>query len=403
MFSRLSLPKALPGHDKDQVNQDATCAEVLSRDIHWDQIPDKEVKKIIKGAFRSLTRSLKAKTDFSMGGTTASIALQIPYKKGTRVFFANAGDSCGMLLAKSEEKDKVDILSRTKDHAASCPEEQARIIGAGGRVGLGKNGVMRIVVNGFPSLAPSRGFGDYGAEPSLTHTPIVTKKTISRSRRQYVRVAHFSDGIYKALPEGWVYKSPKNRYFVEDEQTRAISKVGSQRYPGAVYMLSDTDRFDKEKIEASSWALLSKDPNKWLERFLVASQKSAHEDAYDIGVEDSDDTTGEVVKIATPESGALLSGVFDGHGLKGGEFSKYVSENIGSHIMDYIKRHCPKYSKKAKDEPSLLRFFVKNVANGMEKAVSPALSDAGFFEACHEDGAEFNQGVSVEEPALRIR
>lgn len=403
MFSSLSLPKALPGYDEGKVNQDATCAEVLPNEIHWDQMPDKTIKRIIKGAFRSLTKEFKSK-GLGFGGTTASISLQVPDQKGTRVFFANAGDSCGMLLSKASEKDQIDILFRTKDHSSSCPEEQKRILSLGGAVGMELNtGLIRIIVDGFPTLSPSRGFGDHACEPYVSHTPIVSKSYIPSTDRQNRRVVHFSDGVYKAIPEGWIYASSKNNYILKTELTAFLTKQGSKRFPGAFYALPDTDKYDEDYIKGASWAQLASDTENWLQQILKRSQVQAHQDVFGVGVKDSDDTTGSVAQIATLKSGALLSGVFDGHGPQGDKCASYAAKNLGKHMIAYAKKHCSEYcTKVSHSEPSLLHFFLKVFCSSLEKTVSPAMSDVRFFNACRTEGPRLNQYDVGEGPELSV-
>eukprot|EP00117_Sycon_ciliatum_P033261 scpid57447/ scgid25633/ Protein phosphatase 1B; Protein phosphatase 2C isoform beta len=100
----------------------------------------------IRQGFLNLDESIKQQPfvseDFDPSGSTVIVAMVSP----THVYFANCGDSRGMLCKKG------DVAFATEDHKPSCAGEQARVQAAGGNVLCSR-------ING--SLAVSRALGDF--------------------------------------------------------------------------------------------------------------------------------------------------------------------------------------------------------------------------------------------------
>lgn len=117
------------------------------RKIDADTAPSlEEIKNGLKEGFLELDTRLRATNEVRNGqdksGSTAITVLLSP----TAFFFANCGDSRGMLIRNS----KVEFAS--EDHKPGNPNERERIVNAGGSVIIQR-------VNG--SLAVSRALGDF--------------------------------------------------------------------------------------------------------------------------------------------------------------------------------------------------------------------------------------------------
>jgi len=112
------------------------------------QIDDEKkslIEEWIKSGFLALDKSMKAineANDKERSGTTAICAILTP----EYVFFANLGDSRGLLCSKNNE------IFATEDHKPYLERERDRIVKAGGSVMIQR-------VNG--SLAVSRALGDF--------------------------------------------------------------------------------------------------------------------------------------------------------------------------------------------------------------------------------------------------
>lgn len=148
----------------------------------------KDPEQALKRAF--ITTNEMMKKDSITGGTTAICALFI----GRKCYVANAGDSRAVLC----KGDKAFRLS--KDHKPDDPEEESRIVQAGGvvmRINNTKLGKTIGRVNGM--LAVSRALGDLFLQPYVTPEPDVKCIEISSSQNQLLILA--CDGLWDVLSD----------------------------------------------------------------------------------------------------------------------------------------------------------------------------------------------------------
>lgn len=103
----------------------------------------------------------KAPADIS-GGCTASVVLQ----HGSKVYFANAGDSRSFLVVYRKKLSTVEVIYITREDKPHLQEERERVESRGGKVYLPFQGTSRVLymdpVSGMQSgLAMSRSIGDW--------------------------------------------------------------------------------------------------------------------------------------------------------------------------------------------------------------------------------------------------
>jgi serine/threonine protein phosphatase PrpC len=120
-----------------------------------------QIKKALVSTFIELDKSAPAEIS---GGCTASVVLQ----HGSRVYFANAGDSSSFLVVYRAEKQTAEIVYITREDKPSLPDEKERVEKMGGQVYIPVSGTSRVLYvdpeTGMQSgLAMSRSIGDWEA------------------------------------------------------------------------------------------------------------------------------------------------------------------------------------------------------------------------------------------------
>eukprot|EP01119_Soliformovum_irregulare_P024922 TRINITY_DN9062_c0_g1_i2.p1 TRINITY_DN9062_c0_g1~~TRINITY_DN9062_c0_g1_i2.p1 ORF type:complete len:415 (+),score=113.84 TRINITY_DN9062_c0_g1_i2:99-1343(+) len=124
------------------------------------------------------------------GGTTAIVV----FFQRDQCYVANAGDSRAVLYQHSK------VIRMSKDHKPDDPEEEKRIVEAGGivtRIVAPKLGKTISRVNGM--LAVSRALGDIFLQPYVSPEPDITQFRITGSRDEFVILA--CDGLWDVMSD----------------------------------------------------------------------------------------------------------------------------------------------------------------------------------------------------------
>jgi serine/threonine protein phosphatase PrpC len=150
------------GHEVSQYLQDHLYSRISMKLSILDSWSQTNIKRILNETLVEIDRELPEKTGMD-GGSTASIILRI----GTKLFFANVGDSLSF-LAKYDKKTQVTtIVHRNRFDKPHIPEEKARIESMGGKVFIPQHPMNSRVVafnpvrNEMVSLGMSRSVGDW--------------------------------------------------------------------------------------------------------------------------------------------------------------------------------------------------------------------------------------------------
>jgi serine/threonine protein phosphatase PrpC len=133
------------------------------------------------------------------GGCTATVVLQ----QGSKVYFANAGDSRSFLVAYRPSTKQTSIVYITREDKPNLADERARVEKMGGQVYIPVRGTSRVVYHdkdsGAPTgLAMSRSIGDWEAgKLGVIPNPIVDVLDLKDV------VAAQLDGTAKEAPEAY--------------------------------------------------------------------------------------------------------------------------------------------------------------------------------------------------------
>ena len=137
--------------------------------------------------------------DIYFSGSTCVTVLIV----GNKIFCANVGDSRAVLAR--EQDGKLIGFAMNRDHKASEPDEEHRILTNGGRVEAFKDSVGRYVGpqrvwhlnENIPGLAMSRSFGDHcAAQVGVIADPEVSEMNLSE-KDKFIVIA--SDGVWEFL------------------------------------------------------------------------------------------------------------------------------------------------------------------------------------------------------------
>jgi len=134
------------------------------------------------------------------GGCTATVVLQ----QGSKVYFANAGDSRSFLVAYRPSTQQASVVYISREDKPNLPDERARVEKMGGQVYIPVRGTSRVVYHdrdtGAPTgLAMSRSIGDWEAgKLGVIPDPIVDVCDLTDV------VAAQLDGTAKDAPEYYV-------------------------------------------------------------------------------------------------------------------------------------------------------------------------------------------------------
>jgi serine/threonine protein phosphatase PrpC len=168
-----------------------------------------EEKKIEETALLDATKNILIETFIELderapaeksGGCTATVVLQL----GSKVYFANAGDSRSFLVAYRPSTNQTSVVYITREDKPNLPDERARVEKMGGQVYIPVRGTSRVVYHdrdsGAPTgLAMSRSIGDWEAgKLGVIPDPIVDVLDLKDI------VAAQLDGTAKEAPEAYV-------------------------------------------------------------------------------------------------------------------------------------------------------------------------------------------------------
>ncbi|KAL7073550.1 hypothetical protein ACQ4LE_007528 [Meloidogyne hapla] len=183
------------------------------------KITEKSISSIKEGMRSGFLRldasmeNLPGGTEKERSGTTAICAILTP----DYIFFANLGDSRGILSRKS------DNIFSTEDHKPYMEKERDRIVKAGGSVMIQR-------VNG--SLAVSRALGDYEYKsvPGLCATEQLVSPEpdiyiIERNKEDDEFLVLACDGIYDVLENEELCRLVRSRLTVTEDLKHASNQV----------------------------------------------------------------------------------------------------------------------------------------------------------------------------------
>lgn len=168
------------GHGGHQVAD--FCAENFPLVIGQGFSCTHEVDVVLKESFHIIDKLVGVGQLRNMPhvGSTAVVALVTP----SSVWFANAGDSMGMVMYKC---GKVELVSF--EHKVENPSEKARIVANGGRITY-DDGCARVE----QTLNVSRSIGDYHMKRHVISTPYIKSISLNFDQIKYCVLA--SDGIW---------------------------------------------------------------------------------------------------------------------------------------------------------------------------------------------------------------
>jgi serine/threonine protein phosphatase PrpC len=193
-FTRTELPvrlaeklKALELENTQHSNKNSSSKETALIDA---------TKNILIETFVELDERAPAEKS---GGCTATVVLQL----GSKVYFANAGDSRSFLVAYRPSTNQTSVVYITREDKPSLADERARVEKMGGQVYIPVRGTSRVVYHdrdsGAPTgLAMSRSIGDWEAgKLGVIPDPIVDVLDLKDV------VAAQLDGTAKEAPEAY--------------------------------------------------------------------------------------------------------------------------------------------------------------------------------------------------------
>lgn len=180
--------------------------------INQRVVDSTEVKEQLEKSFLRVTDSLYKSSGINLrfsGSTCVSVLIV-----GNKVFCANVGDSRATLARRKEitsggaapgQNYKMVGIPLNRDHKADEPDEQARILNAGGRVAAYRDmqgnplGPARVwhLNEDIPGLAMSRSFGDQAAaEVGVNAIPEITEMNLLESDKFMILA---SDGVWEFI------------------------------------------------------------------------------------------------------------------------------------------------------------------------------------------------------------
>jgi serine/threonine protein phosphatase PrpC len=187
-FTRTELPVRLA--------QRLKALELMGAKQHNETALIDATKNILIETFIELDERAPAEKS---GGCTATVVLQL----GSKVYFANAGDSRSFLVAYRPSTNQTSVVYITREDKPSLADERARVEKMGGQVYIPVRGTSRVVYHdrdsGAPTgLAMSRSIGDWEAgKLGVIPDPIVDVLDLKDV------VAAQLDGTAKEAPEAY--------------------------------------------------------------------------------------------------------------------------------------------------------------------------------------------------------
>ena len=173
-------------HWLDAIGHDGDLRKV------WDTEGKRDLGKATRDGFLVANQKLAlGDKDMHVSGTTAVTMLVC----GNRALVANVGDSRIVMGKQSGTRFVATDMSR--DHKPDLPQEEKRILGAGGRVF--EWGVPRVWLKDvdMPGLAVSRSFGDMAAESVGVFADPETGRFTFGSSAKFIILA--SDGVWEFI------------------------------------------------------------------------------------------------------------------------------------------------------------------------------------------------------------
>lgn len=172
-------------------------------------VDSNEVKDALARSFEQTNKRLynESGIDIYFSGSTCVSVLIV----GNKIFCANIGDSRAV-LARAQANSHLAGFPLSRDHKASEADEEARIIGAGGRIEAFRDQAGRFVgpqrvwhkTENIPGLAMSRSFGDHcAAEVGVIADPEVLEMNLTENDK-FIVIA--SDGVWEFLSNDEVVK-----------------------------------------------------------------------------------------------------------------------------------------------------------------------------------------------------
>jgi len=181
------------------------------------ELAAENIKRAIKQGFLALDDRMREMPEVRSGedksGSTAVCVMISP----KHLFFANCGDSRGVLCRKGE------VAYSTQDHKPINPEEKTRIQNAGGSVMIQR-------VNG--SLAVSRALGDFEyknvqgkgpCEQLVSPEPEIVEMERTDSDDEFVILA--CDGIWDVMSNEELCAFVRNRMMLTDDLKQICNEV----------------------------------------------------------------------------------------------------------------------------------------------------------------------------------
>lgn len=199
------------GHVVSQYLQDHLYSRISMKLSTLDSWSETNIRHVLNETFVEIDGELPKKVGMD-GGSTASIILRI----GTKLFFANVGDSLSFLAKYDKKAGVATIVHQNRFDKPHFPEEKVRIESMGGKVFIPPHPMNSRVVAFNPvrkemvSLGMSRSIGDWShgkvgviAEPIIHVMDILDESIFPTFSKDDVRndtiglfVVAGSDGLF---------------------------------------------------------------------------------------------------------------------------------------------------------------------------------------------------------------
>lgn len=298
------------------VNQDRTLVAALKNISQFSLLPEEAKRKILTiliEGFADYVKSSKLSNFFN--GSTLNLTLQL----NDCVINANVGDSSAFLIEIDEAQNVQIRRLNNRRHKASDPEEQKRIIAAGGCI----SSTGRVALKYGQSLALSRDICSEEVK-GLIATPDITI-VATPARKAYILGC--SDGLTDVLSEA------KLKEFLEQE----LRALGS---------LDDVN----------------------IANHLVQKAKSLETDHHD----DITVIFAPIIKTPVEQSNARLFVVADGHGDRGSQVVEFIKDKFLDYVVGAINNQL---NLPAKEAISIMGTSDENSSNCEEGEKTEPLVD----------------------------
>mmetsp|Transcript_4868 Transcript_4868/g.9278 ORF Transcript_4868/g.9278 Transcript_4868/m.9278 type:complete len:425 (-) Transcript_4868:1057-2331(-) len=219
------------GHEVSQYLQDHLCPRISMKLSVLDSWSETNIKLILHDAFVEIDKELPEKIGMD-GGSTSSIILRI----GTKIFFANVGDSLSFLAKYDKKTGSTTIVHQNRFDKPHILEEKVRIEGMGGKVFIPQHPMNSRVVafnpvrNEMVSLGMSRAIGDWShgkvgviAEPIIHALDLVDYDAKDDNLGFFVVAG--SDGLFDRRRPQYVAEQYSKCLFGSDQETLSCHPV----------------------------------------------------------------------------------------------------------------------------------------------------------------------------------